>query len=53
MEDRGRSRRTVFVVLVAVLFGLLSLQLFNLQVIDTKYHAAAEENVVKKLTALF
>ena len=48
MEDRGRSRRTVFVVLVAVLFGLLSLQLFNLQVIDTKYHAAAEENVVKK-----
>lgn len=48
MEDRGRSRTNVFVVLVVILFGLLSLQLFNLQVIDTKYHAAAEENVVKK-----
>ena len=46
MEDRGRSRTNVCGLGGNTLVTFL--QLFNLQVIDTKYHAAAEENVVKK-----
>jgi len=48
MEDSGRIRTAVFCGLVVTLFVLLLGQLFNLQVLDKRYHAAAEENVVKK-----
>ena len=48
MENAARRRTSVFLGLVIVLFVLLVSQLFNLQVLDKRYQAAAEENVVKQ-----
>jgi penicillin-binding protein 2 len=48
MENAAHRRASVFLGLVITLFVLLALQLFNLQVLDERYHAAAEENVVKQ-----
>ncbi|RCL65026.1 MAG: penicillin-binding protein 2, partial [Bacteroidetes bacterium] len=48
MENAARRRASVFLGLVVTLFVLLASQLFNLQILDERYHAAAEENVVKQ-----
>ena len=48
MENAARRRASIFLGLVITLFVLLASQLFNLQVLDERYHAAAEENVVKQ-----
>ena len=48
MENAARRRASVFLGLVITLFVLLASQLFNLQILDERYHAAAEENVVKQ-----
>ena len=48
MENAARRKASVFLGLVITLFVLLASQLFNLQILDERYHAAAEENVVKQ-----
>lgn len=48
IENVARRRASVFLGLVITLFVLLAIQLFNLQVLEKRYHVAAEKNVVKQ-----